>query len=81
MTIADDIEALVNRKRRLSLTEEDIADMLFGQHNAFKQRVNPACRQLVAEKRLVRQGNGGLSDPYTYHPPPIKRRRRVYQMS
>jgi hypothetical protein len=29
----------------------------------------------------VRQGNGGPSDPYTYHPPPIKRRRRVYQMS
>jgi hypothetical protein len=26
MTIADDIEALVNRKRRLSLTEEDMAD-------------------------------------------------------
>jgi hypothetical protein len=58
MTIADDIEALVNRKRRLSLTEEDIADMLFGQNNALQQRVNSACRQLVAEKRLVRQGNG-----------------------
>jgi hypothetical protein len=29
----------------------------------------------------VRQGNGGPSDPYTYHPPPIKRRHRVYQMS
>jgi hypothetical protein len=29
----------------------------------------------------VRQGNGGPSDPYTYHPPPIERRRRVYQMS
>jgi hypothetical protein len=29
----------------------------------------------------VRQGNGGPGDPYTYHPPPIKRRRKVYQMS
>jgi len=81
MTIADDIEALIKRKRRLSLTEEDIADMLFGQNNASQQRVNSACRQLVAEKRLVRQGHGGPSDPYTYHPPPIERRRRVYQMS
>ena len=78
MTIADDIEALIKRKRRLSLTEEDIADMLFGQNNASQQRVNSACRQLVEERRLVRQGKGGASDPYTYDPPPIKR-RKVYQ--
>jgi len=50
MTIADDIEALIKRKRRLSLTEEDIADMLFGQNNAYQQRVNSACRQLVEER-------------------------------
>ncbi len=81
MTIADDIEVLIKRKRRLSLTEEDIADMLFGQNNTSQQRVNSACRQLVAENRLVRLGSGGPSDPYTYHPPSIKRRRRVYQMS
>jgi hypothetical protein len=80
MTIADDIEALIKRKRRLSLTEEDIADMLFGQNNTSQQRVNSACRQLVEERRLVRQGKGGANDPYTYHPPPIKR-RKVYQMS
>jgi hypothetical protein len=75
MTIADDIEALVKRKRRLSLTEEDIADMLFGQNNAYQQRVNSACRQLVKERRLVRQGKGGPDDPYTYHPPPVTRRK------
>ncbi len=74
MTIADDIEALVNRKRRLSLSEEDIADMLYGQNNAYQQRVNSACRRLVEEKRLVRHGKGGPSDPFTYHPPPINRR-------
>jgi hypothetical protein len=57
MTIADDVEALVTRKltrkRRLSLTEEDIADMLFGQNNASQQRVNSACRQLVEEPRTT----------------------------
>jgi hypothetical protein len=74
MTIADDIEALVKRKRRLSLTEEDIADMLFGQNNAYQQRVNSACRQLVNEGRLLRRGEGGPADPFTYHVPPIRRR-------
>jgi hypothetical protein len=73
MTIADDIEALVKRKRRLNLTEEDIADMLFGQ-NAYPQRVNSACRQLVKEGRLLRRGEGGPADPFTYHVPPIRRR-------
>jgi hypothetical protein len=75
MTIADDIEALVKRKWRLRLTEEDMADMLFGQNNAYQQRVNSACRQLLEEKRLVRHGKGGASDPYTYGSPPIKRRK------
>jgi len=76
MTIADDIDALVKRKWRLRLTEEDIADMLFGQNNASQQRVNSACRQLVEEKRLVRLGKGGPSNPYTYAPPPMERHNR-----
>jgi hypothetical protein len=74
MTIADDIEALVSRKRRLSLTEEDIAEMLFGQDHAYQQRVNADCRLLVQTGRLVRHGKGGPTDPYTYGLPPIKRR-------
>jgi hypothetical protein len=74
MTIADDIVELVKRKRRLKLTEEDIADFLFGQNNAYQQRVNSTCRRLIAEGRLVRQGKGGPADPFTYSLPALKRR-------
>ena len=75
MTIADDIVALVERKHRLRLTEEDIADMLFGQNHAYQQRVNADCRLLVDAGRLVRHGKGGPATPYTYGLPPIKRRK------
>lgn len=75
MAIADDVEALVKKKWRLRLTEEDIADILFGQDKAYQQRVNAACRQLLEEGRLVRHGKGGPSDPYAYGPPPVKRRK------
>ncbi len=76
MTIADDIEALVERKqRRLRLTEEDIAEMLFGQKHAYQQRVNSACLQLLKAKRLVREGKGGPANPYWYHLPYPKRRK------
>jgi hypothetical protein len=74
MTIADDIVALVQRKHRLRLTEEDIADMLYGQNHGYQQRVNSDCRLLVQQGRLVRHGKGGPADPYTYSLPPIKRR-------
>lgn len=74
MTIADDILALVERKRRLRLTEEDIADMLFGQHHSYQQRVNSDCRLLVQQGRLVRHGKGGPADPYTYSLAPVHRR-------
>jgi hypothetical protein len=75
MTIPDEIIALVERRRRLSLTEADIADMLFGKNKAYQQRVNSACRLLVARGLLVRCGRGGRDDPFTYHPRPIKRRK------
>ncbi len=74
MTIADDIVALVERKRRLRLTEEDIADMLFGQNNAYQQRVNADCRLLIQTGKLVRHGNGGPADPYTYSLPDKRRK-------
>jgi hypothetical protein len=77
MTIADDIVALVERKRRLRLTEEDIADMLFGQGNAYQQRVNAQCRLLVKAGRLVRHGKGGAAHPFTYSLPPLKGGRRL----
>jgi hypothetical protein len=74
MSVADDILALVARKRRLRLTEDDIADMLFGQNNAYQQRVNADCRLLVQKGLLKRHGKGGPADPYTYSLPPLKRR-------
>ena len=78
MTIADDIFALVQRKgrrHRNCLTEEDI-EFLYGQGEGNQQRVNRACRQLVREKRLIRNGKGGQDDPYTYSLPPTKIKRR-----
>jgi hypothetical protein len=75
MTIADDIVALIERKQhRLRLTEEDIAQMLFGQDKGYQQRVNSNCRLLIEAGKLVRHGSGGPADPFTYHTPPIKRR-------
>jgi hypothetical protein len=74
MTVAERVEELVKQNVRLQLTEQNIADMLFGQLNGYQQRVNSSCRRLVAEGRLVREGKGGPSDPYIYRLPPIKRR-------
>lgn len=76
MTIADDVECLVKRKwPRLKLTEDDIAEMLFGQASAYQQRVNKACRQLVDEKRLGREGEGIPYYPHTYKPLSMINRR------
>ena len=72
MTVADDILAEV--KRKPGLTESELAVNIFGRKNAYQQRVNQACRMLVSEHKLVRQGKGGASDPFTYREPPIRRR-------
>jgi len=72
MTITDDVETLIKRKPRLKLTMDDISEMLFGK-GAYPQRIERACQQLIAEGRLVRDGNGGPSSPYTYRVP-LKRR-------
>lgn len=74
MTVLERIEDLVRQNVKLQLTEKNIADMLFGQFYAYQQRVNSACRRLVAEGRLVREGKGGASDPYVYRLPPMLRR-------
>lgn len=75
MTIADDIVALVKRRRPLRLTEVDIAQMLFGQTKGYQQRVNGACRLLAQTGQLVRHGKGGPASPYTYALPPMDLRR------
>lgn len=70
------IEKLISRKYpRLKLTEEDITEMLFG--DSFNRpHVNRACRRLVDEERLIREGGGIAYDPYWYRPwsAPINRR-------
>jgi hypothetical protein len=72
MTIAEDILAEVRRKP--GLTESDLAAIIFGRKNAYQQRVNQDCRMLVAQGKLVREGKGGVADPFTYRFPPIRRR-------
>lgn len=72
MTVADDIMHEVRRKA--GRTEEELAALIFGRDNGYQQRVNSTCRRLIEERKIVRQGKGGQSDPYTYHLPPIKRR-------
>ena len=72
MTVADDI--IYEVRRRAGHTEEELAALIFGRDNAYQQRVNSTCRRLVAEGKIVRKGNGGASDPFTYHLPPFPRR-------
>lgn len=65
MTVIDDIEELINRKPGLS--EVELAAELFG-HGARQQRVNPSCRLLSKDGRVVRRGLGGNGDPFRYFP-------------
>jgi hypothetical protein len=73
MGLADEIERLVRRKPGLTVIE--LVRRLHGRAT-YQQQVNSACRRLVAEGRLERQGRGGWGDPFTYYPPRIKLRRR-----
>jgi hypothetical protein len=72
MTVADDIMQEVRRKA--GRTEGELAALIFGRGEAYQQRVNSTCRRLVSERKLVRKGKGGQSDPFTYHLPTITRR-------
>jgi hypothetical protein len=62
-TVADRLEALVARVPHK--TEAQLAQMLFGNRGS-QQRINAACRRLVQDKKIERQGKGGLADPFTY---------------
>ncbi|SIQ52499.1 hypothetical protein SAMN05880590_1052 [Rhizobium sp. RU35A] len=53
------------------LTESELARSIFGM-DGYQQRVNSTCRLLVAKGEIERRGNGGPSDPYTYHFPAAK---------
>jgi hypothetical protein len=75
MTIADEILDLLKRKRRLKLTVIDIAEMLYWEDRTSQQRVKADCLTLYEQKRLVRDGNGSVADPYVYGITPVARRR------
>ncbi|MGQ0446674.1 MAG: hypothetical protein ACT4O2_16535 [Beijerinckiaceae bacterium] len=78
--LADAIVELIERKYpRLKLTEEDIAEMMFGYGGEYyRSRVNEACRWLTEGKRLSRGGKGVAYDPFWYRPwfDPKRRMRR-----
>jgi len=65
MALADDIELLVFRSP--GVTEAELAKELFG-NRGYQQRVNSTCRRLIQQGRVMRHGNGGPGDPFTYHP-------------
>ena len=65
MALADDIELLVFRSP--GVTEAELVKELFG-NRAYQQRVNSTCRRLIQQGRVMRHGNGGPGDPFTYHP-------------
>lgn len=72
MTVADDILREIHRKE--GQTEEELAARIFGRENAYQQRVNSTCRRLIEEGKIVRHGEGGQVNPFTYHLRPIKSR-------
>jgi hypothetical protein len=63
MALADEIEVLVRRKPGLTQM-----DLVRGLHGRAAQGINSACRRLVAEGRIERQGRGGWGSPFTYYP-------------
>ena len=81
MALAEEIEELVRLKP--GLTEIDLARMVQSP-GSYQLQVRFVCRRLVAEGLLERQGKGGWLDPFTYHPPTLKRRasqtRRLAQL-
>ena len=75
MTVADDILDLLKRKRRLTLTVIDIAEILYWEDKTYQQRVKADCLTLYEQGRLVRDGKGSVTDPYAYSIAPLERRR------
>ncbi len=65
VSILHRIEQLVSEKP--GMTEAELSKALFGADKGYQQRVNGDCRLLVDRGTLERRGQGGISDPYTYH--------------
>lgn len=56
---------------RPGLTESELALAIFGM-KGYQQRVNSTCRLLIARGEIERRGDGGQTDPFTYHLPTNK---------
>jgi hypothetical protein len=67
MTLADDI--MNELRKRSGLTAMEIAVSIFGRRQYYKP-VYQECRRLVEAGRLLRRGEGGQDDPFTYYLPP-----------
>ena len=59
------IERLIHE--RPGLTARALAQALFGP-DGYAERVTTECRLLAQLGRIARRGEGGPSDPFTYHP-------------
>jgi len=75
MTIADEILDLLKRKRRLKLTAVDIAEILYWEDKTCQRRVEADCLTLYEQDRLIRDGEGSLTDPFVYSIAAIERGR------
>lgn len=53
------------------LTEAELALAIFGD-DGYQQRVNSTCRRMIERGEIIRRGDGGQSDPFTYHLPEWK---------
>lgn len=69
MTLRQKIYELVARQP--GLTEAEMACAIFGD-DGYQQRVNSTCRRMIAAGEIERHGEGGPSDPFTYHIPIVR---------
>ena len=48
-------------------TELELTRRIYGKSSLFR-RVNLVCRELIEKGLVVREGRGGVGDPYRYRP-------------
>jgi hypothetical protein len=65
LTLVDVLDFLIQRGP--DRTEAELASAVFGK-DGYQQQVNSDCRTLLRQGKVMRQGSGGLGDPYRYFP-------------
>ena len=61
---------------RPGLTEAELAQAIFGMEG-YQQRVSSTCRLMIAQGQIERHGDGGRTDPFTYHLPEARNAHRT----